>query len=137
MEREWQQKPWNSFRNFARPPGLFFQIKEETCLLIQSKNRFLSLHLCYKNDIFAKPLRHNGFANTSRLEGATLMSLPYGFMSASDGCIIVEPEKANIVQTIYQRYLSGMSLGHEGSSFLNLQIGILDLKCFSAYMWIR
>lgn len=39
------------------------------------------------------------------------MSLPYGFMSASDGCIIVEPEKANIVQTIYQRYLSGMSLG--------------------------
>ena len=40
-------------------------------LLIQSKNRFLSLHLCYKNDIFAKPLRHNGFANTSRLELGT------------------------------------------------------------------
>ena len=49
----------------------FLWIKEETCLLIQSKNRFLSLHLCYKNDIFAKPLRHNGFANTSRLELGT------------------------------------------------------------------
>ena len=39
------------------------------------------------------------------------MSLPYGFMSASDGRIIVDPEKANIVKTIYQQYLSGMSLG--------------------------
>lgn len=29
------------------------------------------MHLCYKNDIFAKPLRHNGFANTSRLELGT------------------------------------------------------------------
>lgn len=39
------------------------------------------------------------------------MSLPYGFMSASDSRIIVDPEKANIVKTIYQQYLSGMSLG--------------------------
>ena len=39
------------------------------------------------------------------------MSLPYGFMSASDNRIIVDPEKANIVKTIYQQYLSGMSLG--------------------------
>lgn len=31
----------------------------------------LIMHLCYKNDIFAKPLRHNGFANTSRLELGT------------------------------------------------------------------
>lgn len=39
------------------------------------------------------------------------MSLPYGFMLASDGNIIIDPEKANIVKTIYQQYLSGMSLG--------------------------
>ena len=39
------------------------------------------------------------------------MSLPYGFMLASDGHIIVDPEKANIIKTIYQQYLSGMSLG--------------------------
>ena len=39
------------------------------------------------------------------------MSLPYGFMLASDNHIIVDPEKANIVRTIYQQYLSGMSLG--------------------------
>ncbi len=39
------------------------------------------------------------------------MSLPYGFISASDSRIIVDPEKANIVKTIYQQYLSGMSLG--------------------------
>ena len=39
------------------------------------------------------------------------MSLPYGFMSASDSHIVVDPEKANIVRTIYQQYLSGMSLG--------------------------
>lgn len=39
------------------------------------------------------------------------MSLPYGFMLASDNHNIVDPEKANIVRTIYQQYLSGMSLG--------------------------
>ena len=39
------------------------------------------------------------------------MSLPYGFMLASNGHIIVDPEKANIIKTIYQQYLSGMSLG--------------------------
>ena len=39
------------------------------------------------------------------------MSLPYGFMLASDGHIIVDSEKATIVRTIYQQYLSGMSLG--------------------------
>ena len=39
------------------------------------------------------------------------MSLPYGFTAASDSHIIVDPEKANIVRTIYQQYLSGMSLG--------------------------
>ena len=39
------------------------------------------------------------------------MSLPYGFMLASDSHIIVDPEKANIVRTIYQQYLSGKSLG--------------------------
>lgn len=38
------------------------------------------------------------------------MSLPYGFVSASDSHIVVDPEKANIVRTIYQQYLSGMSL---------------------------
>ena len=39
------------------------------------------------------------------------MPLPYGFMQVPDGRIIVDPEKANIVRTIYQQYLSGMSLG--------------------------
>ena len=39
------------------------------------------------------------------------MSLPYGFMLASDGHIVVDPEKANIIKTIYQQYLSGMSMG--------------------------
>lgn len=39
------------------------------------------------------------------------MSLPYGFMSASEGHIIVDPEKANIIRTIYQQHLSGMSPG--------------------------
>ena len=38
------------------------------------------------------------------------MSLLYGFMSAPDGSIAVDREKANIVRTIYQQYLSGMSL---------------------------
>lgn len=39
------------------------------------------------------------------------MSLLYGFMSSPDGRIIVDPVKSNIVRTIYQQYLSGMSLG--------------------------
>ncbi len=39
------------------------------------------------------------------------MSLPYGFMSSPDGLIVVDPEKASIVRTIYQQYLSGISLG--------------------------
>jgi len=39
------------------------------------------------------------------------MSLPYGFMSSPNGLIIVDPEKATIVRTIYHQYLSGISLG--------------------------
>ena len=39
------------------------------------------------------------------------MSLPYGFMSSPNGLIIVDPEKVSIVRTIYQQYLSGISLG--------------------------
>lgn len=39
------------------------------------------------------------------------MPLPYGFIQAPDSRIIVDPEKANIVRTIYRQYLSGMSLG--------------------------
>lgn len=38
------------------------------------------------------------------------MPLPYGFMLAPDGHIAIDQEKANIVRTIYQQYLSGMSL---------------------------
>ena len=38
------------------------------------------------------------------------MSLPYGFMLAPDGNVSVDQEKANTVRTIYQQYLSGMSL---------------------------
>ena len=38
------------------------------------------------------------------------MSLPYGFRSAPDGSVSVDQKKANTVQTIYQQYLSGMSL---------------------------
>lgn len=38
------------------------------------------------------------------------MSLPYGFMLAPDGCVAIDQEKANIVRTIYQQYLSGTSL---------------------------
>lgn len=38
------------------------------------------------------------------------MSLFYGFMLAPDGRIAIDQEKANIVRTIYQQYLSGMSL---------------------------
>ena len=45
------------------------------------------------------------------------MSLPYGFMLTSDGHIIVDLEKANIVRIIYQQYLSGMSLGGSADFF--------------------
>lgn len=38
------------------------------------------------------------------------MPLPYGFMLALDGHIAIDQEKANIVRTVYQQYLSGMSL---------------------------
>lgn len=38
------------------------------------------------------------------------MSLPYGFMLAPDGSVSVDQEKATTVRTIYQQYLSGMSL---------------------------
>ena len=38
------------------------------------------------------------------------MTLPYGFMLAPGGNILVDQEKANTVQTIYHQYLSGMSL---------------------------
>ena len=38
------------------------------------------------------------------------MSLPYGFMLSPDSSVAIDQEKANIVRTIYQRYLSGMSL---------------------------
>lgn len=38
------------------------------------------------------------------------MPLPYGFMSAPDGHIAIDQEKANIVRTVYQQYLSGVSL---------------------------
>lgn len=38
------------------------------------------------------------------------MSLPYGFMLAPDGSASINQEKANTVRTIYQQYLSGMSL---------------------------
>ena len=38
------------------------------------------------------------------------MSLPYGFMFAPAGNVSVDQEKANTVRTIYQQYLSGMSL---------------------------
>ena len=38
------------------------------------------------------------------------MSLLYGFMLAPDGRIAIDQEKANTVRSIYQQYLSGMSL---------------------------
>jgi len=38
------------------------------------------------------------------------MSLPYGFILAPDGSIAIDEEKAKMVKTIYQQYLSGMSL---------------------------
>ena len=46
------------------------------------------------------------------------MPLPYGFMRASDSHIILDPQKANIVKTIYQQYLSGMSLGRIADSYM-------------------
>ena len=54
------------------------------------------------------------------------MSLPYGFMSAFGNRIIVDPEKANIVKTIFQQYLSGMSLG--GIADFLSEHGILSPK---------
>jgi len=50
------------------------------------------------------------------------MPLPYGFMQVPDGRIIVDPEKANIVRTIYQQYLSGMSLGRIADFLFEQQI---------------
>ena len=38
------------------------------------------------------------------------MSLPYGFVLAPDGSIVIDQEKASVVRRIYQQYLSGMSL---------------------------
>ena len=54
------------------------------------------------------------------------MSLPYGFMSVSGNRIIVDPEKANIVKTIFQQYPSGMSLG--GIADFLFDHGILSPK---------
>ena len=50
------------------------------------------------------------------------MPLPYGFMRASDSHIILDPQKANIVKTIYQQYLSGMSLGRIADFLFEQQI---------------
>lgn len=50
------------------------------------------------------------------------MPLPYGFMRASDSHIILDPQKANIVKTIYQQYLSGMSLGRIADFLFGQQI---------------
>lgn len=44
------------------------------------------------------------------MKGDVFMSLPYGFMLAPDGSVSVDQEKATTVRTIYQQYLSGMSL---------------------------
>ena len=38
------------------------------------------------------------------------MPLPYGFMLTPEGDVSIDQEKASTVQTIYQQYLSGMSL---------------------------
>lgn len=38
------------------------------------------------------------------------MSLPYGFMLTPDGSVSIDQEKSNTIRTIYQQYLSGMSL---------------------------
>ena len=50
------------------------------------------------------------------------MPLPYGFMEAPDSRIIVDPQKANIVRSIYQQYLSGMSLGRIADFLFEQQI---------------
>ena len=50
------------------------------------------------------------------------MPLPYGFIQTPDSRIIVDPEKANIVRTIYQQYLSGMSLGRIADFLFEQQI---------------
>lgn len=50
------------------------------------------------------------------------MPLPYGFIQAPDSRIIVDPEKANIVKTIYHQYLSGMSLGKIADFLFEQQI---------------
>lgn len=50
------------------------------------------------------------------------MPLPYGFMQTPDNRIIVDPQKANIVRSIYQQYLSGMSLGRIADFLFEQQI---------------
>lgn len=50
------------------------------------------------------------------------MSLPYGFMQTPDSRIIVNPPKANIVRSICQQYLSGMSLGRIADFLFEQQI---------------
>lgn len=50
------------------------------------------------------------------------MPLPYGFMQVPDSRIIVDPEKANIVRTIYRQYLSGMSLGRIADFLFEQQV---------------
>lgn len=50
------------------------------------------------------------------------MPLPYGFIQAPDSRIIVDPEKANIVRTIYRQYLSGMSLGRIADFLFEQQV---------------
>ena len=50
------------------------------------------------------------------------MPLPYGFIQTPDSRIIVDSPKANIVKTIYQQYLSGMSLGGSADFLFEQQI---------------
>lgn len=50
------------------------------------------------------------------------MPLPYGFIQTPDSRIIVDPQKANIVRSIYQQYLSGMSLGRIADFLFEQQI---------------
>lgn len=50
------------------------------------------------------------------------MPLPYGFVQTPDSRIIVDPQKANIVRSIYQQYLSGMSLGRIADFLFEQQI---------------
>ena len=50
------------------------------------------------------------------------MPLPYGFIQTPDSRIIVDPPKANIVRSIYQQYLSGMSLGRIADFLFEQQI---------------